>query len=73
MNSPENHITLSELTQRIKGVINAAFATEPYWIIAEISGHKMYMEGDRHYFEFVEKSDEISETTAKIRGIAWRE
>ena len=73
MTNPDNHITLSELTQHIKGVINAAFATESYWVIAEISGHKMYMDGDRHYFEFVEKADESSETTAKIRGIAWRE
>ncbi len=73
MNSPDNHITLSELTQHIKGVINAAFASESYWVIAEISGHKMYMDGDRHYFDFVEKADESSETTAKIRGIAWRE
>ena len=73
MSSPDNHITLSELTQHIKGVINAAFASESYWVIAEISGHKMYMDGDRHYFDFVEKADESSETTAKIRGIAWRE
>tara|TARA_Y100001972_G_scaffold128729_1_gene191330 strand:- start:4401 stop:5777 length:1377 start_codon:yes stop_codon:yes gene_type:complete len=73
LSSPDNHITLSELTQHIKGVINAAFASESYWVIAEISGHKMYMDGDRHYFDFVEKADESSETTAKIRGIAWRE
>lgn len=73
MNSPDTHIKLSELTQQIRSVIDAEFAEKSYWIVAEISSHKMYLDGDRHYFEFVEKDEDTTTETAKIRGIAWRQ
>lgn len=71
MSAAPDHITLSQLTQHIKAVVNSAFGQQLFWIVAEISGHKVYMNGERHYFEFVEKADAGSETTAKMRGIAW--
>ncbi len=68
----DTHIKLSELTHKIRQVIDEAFGAETYWIVAEISGHKMYQQGERHYFEFVEKDEESEMETAKVRGIAWR-
>lgn len=73
MNSPDSHIKLSELTQKIQDVIDNSFSTQTFWIVAEISSHKMYLNGDRHYFEFVEKDESSTMETAKVRGIAWRQ
>lgn len=67
-----SHIKLSELTQRIENVIKQTFGEESYWIVAEISSHKFYENQDRHYFEFVEKSDGVVDPIAKVRGVSWR-
>jgi exodeoxyribonuclease VII large subunit len=65
------HIKLSDLTQKIRQVITNSFGTNFYWIIAEISGHKFYPNQDRHYFEFVEKSESSSQPIAKVKGVSW--
>jgi exodeoxyribonuclease VII large subunit len=64
-------LTLSELSQRIQGAIARYFGSDTYWVIAEISGHKFYPNNDRHYFDFIEKSEESHEPQAKIKGISW--
>ena len=66
-----NPIKLSDLTKQIEGVIKNSFGSTGYWILAEISGHKFYPNKDRHYFEFIEKSEEINEPVAKVTGVAW--
>ncbi len=66
-----NPIKLSDLTKQIEGVIKTSFGSTGYWILAEISGHKFYPNKDRHYFEFIEKSEEINEPVAKVTGVAW--
>jgi len=65
-------IKLSELTKKVADVISKTFS-DYYWIIAEISGHKLYTSQDRHYFEFIEKEEGKTEPIAKVRGVSWKE
>jgi exodeoxyribonuclease VII large subunit len=64
-------IKLSELTQRIKDVIQLQFGELSFWIVAEVSGHKFYPNPERHYLEFLEKDDNNNQPIAKVKGIAW--
>jgi len=66
-----NPIKLSDLTKQIEVVLQASFGSTSYWILAEISGHKFYPKNDRHYFEFIEKVEDINEPVAKVTGVAW--
>jgi len=66
------YIKLSELTEKVKIILNNALA-DTYWIIAEISGHKFYPNNDRHYFELVENIDGKTEPIAKVKGVSWRD
>ena len=65
------HIKLSELIQKVEDTLRNTFGNEQYWIIAEISGHKFYANNDRHYFEFIEKSETSNDPITKIRGVSW--
>lgn len=67
------YLRLSELTSRIRQVINDAFALQKYWIVAEVSGHKFYPDGDRHYFDLVEKMENSSTETAKVKANSWEQ
>jgi exodeoxyribonuclease VII large subunit len=66
------HIKLSELTTNVQNVINDSFGSRFFWVIAEISGHKLYANEDRHYFEFIEKNEGSKDPVAKVRGVSWR-
>ena len=61
-------ISLSELANKIGAVIKSSFINDSYWVVAEISGHKFYPKDDRHYFEFIEKSDKNADPVAKLKG-----
>lgn len=65
------YIKLSELVQQVEEVIKQAFGSSQYWIVAEISGHKFYPNNDRHYFEFIEKSEASEDPVARVRGVSW--
>lgn len=67
------HIKLSELSKKIREVIKNAFDNKFYWVVAEISGHKFYVENDRHYCELVEKIEEKNTEAAKIKCTVWPE
>jgi exodeoxyribonuclease VII large subunit len=67
------YIKLSDLTRRIRQVINQAFGEETYWIIAEVSGHKFYPDRDRHYFDLVEKIENSNTETAKVKANCWEQ
>ena len=71
MDAEIKYIKLSNLTKKIENAINNSIGSEFYWIIAEISGHKFYPNNDRHYFEFIEKHENIIEPVAKVRGVSW--
>ena len=66
-----HYIKLSELIQKVEDTLRNTFGNEQYWIIAEISGHKFYANNDRHYFEFIEKSETSNDPITKIRGVSW--
>ena len=67
------YIKLSDLSRRIEQVFKQAFATEYYWIVAEVSGHKFYQDTDRHYFDLVEKSANSEVEVAKFKAKSWSE
>lgn len=67
------YIKLSDLSRRIEQVFKQAFATEYYWIVAEVSGHKFYQDTDRHYFDVVEKSANSEVEVAKFKAKSWSE
>lgn len=67
------YIKLSDLTKRIRQVVNETFGEETYWIIAEVSGHKFYPDRDRHYFDLVEKIEHSNTETAKVKANCWEQ
>ena len=68
---PLPYIKLSELTHKVKEVVQAHFGELTFWIVAEVSGHKFYPNPERHYLEFLEKDDHNNQPIAKVKGIAW--
>lgn len=66
-------IKLSDLSRKIEQVFKQVFASEFYWIVAEVSGHKFYPDTDRHYFDLVEKSANSEVEVAKFKAKSWSE
>ncbi|MGN6509121.1 MAG: exodeoxyribonuclease VII large subunit [Chitinophaga sp.] len=64
-----NHIRLSELNARISSVIETAFSTQQFWVIADITNHTFRPQKNYHNFELVEK--DANGIIAKIAGQAW--
>ncbi len=65
---PMPHISLSELSEKIKDAVSAAFNNQPYWVVAEITDHKYYENHKRHYFTLVERRE--NSIVAKIQATA---
>ncbi len=65
------YLRLSELALKIDEVFRRQFASEVYWVVGEISGHKFYGGQARHYFEFIEKTERAHDPVAKFRAVAW--
>jgi exodeoxyribonuclease VII large subunit len=64
--APE-HITLSELAQEIKTVLDENFGERSYWVIAEISDIRNYPERNYCFVSLIEKNDEgLSKLDAAI-------
>lgn len=66
-----NHIRLSELNGRINAVLNEAFSTITFWVIADITNHTFRAQKNYHNFELVEKDPHSSNIIARISGKAW--
>lgn len=62
-------LSLLELNNRIKGIINEAFA-DTYWVRAEMSDVRTNASG-HCYLEFIEKNAITGQTVAKARGSIW--
>ncbi len=62
-------ITLGELQERIKGVIESSFS-QRYWIRAETGEVKIHSQG-HCYIDLIEKSKESGGITAKIQAVIW--
>jgi len=64
--TPE-YITLSELAQEIKDVLDENFADRSYWVIAEISDIRNYPDRNYCFLALVEKNEEgLSKLDAAI-------
>ncbi len=66
-----NHIRLSELSAKINDVIETAFNTQTFWIIADITNHTFRPQKNYHNFELVEKDPNSNNIITKIAGKAW--
>jgi exodeoxyribonuclease VII large subunit len=64
-------LTLSDLTRRIESALSDQFAGQQYWVVAEISAHKLQQAKGFHYFELVEKNTGSSGLKAKVSAVAW--
>ncbi|MBC7865238.1 MAG: exodeoxyribonuclease VII large subunit, partial [Bacteroidia bacterium] len=65
------HIKLSELAERIRGVIRGAFENQFYWVVAEVSGHKYIAAKEWHYLDLVEKMEGKASEAAKLKCTVW--
>ena len=73
MSNSKQYYKLSELSQKIEEVISDQFSDSFFWVLAEVSGHKFYANTDRHYFDLVEKIENSSTETSKIKTKSWTE
>jgi exodeoxyribonuclease VII large subunit len=65
------YIRLSELTGKIKSVVDDAFSSLSFWIIADISNHSFRPQKNHHYFDLIEKDPNSNDLIVKISGKAW--
>ena len=73
MSENNRHITLAELSSRIRQVVQSSFSGEFYWVVAEVSGHKFYSDANRHYLDLVEKIEGQTVEAAKLKANVWSE
>jgi exodeoxyribonuclease VII large subunit len=68
---PLHYIRLSALNDMIHDTLNARFAGQRFWVLADITNHSYKAEKKIHYFELVEKAQNGNAITAKIMGKSW--
>ncbi|NOT49715.1 MAG: exodeoxyribonuclease VII large subunit [Chitinophagaceae bacterium] len=66
-----NPIRLSELNAKINNVIETAFNSQSFWVIADITNHTFRPQKNYHNFELVEKDPHSNNIIAKVSGKAW--
>ncbi|RFS21972.1 exodeoxyribonuclease VII large subunit [Chitinophaga silvatica] len=64
-------IKLSELTGKIQQVLQAAFTSQTYWVVADITNYSFYRQKGYHYFDLVEKDENGNGIVAKVSAVAW--
>jgi len=64
-------IRLSELNARIKNVLETAFDSVSFWVIADVTNHTFRSQKNYHNFELVEKDPNSNNIMAKISSKAW--
>lgn len=69
-NIEREELSLLELNNRIKGVINRAFS-DTYWVRAETSDVRTNASSGHCYLEFIEKNAITGMTVAKSRAAIW--
>ena len=70
MTLQHQHITLSELQQRIKQAVEGALPL-PVWVVAEVSELKVNYSG-HCYLELIEKGASDGVPKAQARAVIWR-
>ncbi|WP_258522416.1 exodeoxyribonuclease VII large subunit [Chitinophaga terrae (ex Kim and Jung 2007)] len=62
---------MSELTGQIQQTLNNAFASQTYWVVADVTNHSFYSQKGYHYFDLVEKDVQGGGIVAKVSAVAW--
>lgn len=68
---PHPYIRLSALNDMIHDTISARFASQRFWVLADITNHSYKADKKIHYFELVEKAQNGNAITAKMMGKSW--
>jgi exodeoxyribonuclease VII large subunit len=68
-----NKLRLSELATQIQHVLQDHFATQSYWVMADVSDHKFYADKESHYFDLVEKDRQSGKLIARMSAVSWSE
>lgn len=66
-----NYIKLSDLNNKINNVIEEAFASQTFWVLAEVTNHSFKPQKNYHNFDLVEKDPNSVNLLAKISAAAW--
>jgi len=64
-------LRLSQLAAQVEKVLNDAFSTLQFWVIADVTNHNNKAGTNYHYFELVEKAPGSNELLAKFSAKAW--
>jgi exodeoxyribonuclease VII large subunit len=62
---------LSELSGKIVQVVDAAFRSASFWVIADVTNHTFKPSSQYHYFELVEKDPGSNNLIAKFSAKSW--
>jgi len=68
---PHPYIRLSALNDMIHDTISARFASQRFWVLADITNHSYKADKKIHYFELVEKAQNGNGITTKMMGKSW--
>ncbi|MBS7233518.1 hypothetical protein KHA90_21115 [Flavobacterium psychroterrae] len=68
---PHPYIRLSALNDMIHDTISARFASQRFWVLADITNHSYKADKKIHYFELVEKAQNGNGITARMMGKSW--
>jgi len=69
--SQPSYIKLSDLNNQIQNVLDNAFSSQLFWVIADVTNHSFKEKSDYHYFDLVEKRPGTTDLVAKVNGKAW--
>jgi exodeoxyribonuclease VII large subunit len=67
----QQYIRLSALNDMIHDTISAGFASQRFWVLADITNHSYKADKKIHYFELVEKAQDGNAITARMMGKSW--
>lgn len=70
MNKP---LKLSELTNALDKFFQKNFGGREFWVIGEVSSHKVYSTKGWHFFDLIEKDGNGDRLIAKMPVVAWSE
>ncbi|RYZ23283.1 MAG: exodeoxyribonuclease VII large subunit [Chitinophagaceae bacterium] len=64
---------LSELTASVERMFRQFYGERTFWVIAEVTDHKLYAQKQHHYLHLVDKDDPGGAVIAKVSAVAWKE
>lgn len=68
---PVPTVQLSQLASLIQSTLQDRFASQIFWVVADVSDHKHYRDREVHYFDLVEKDKSTGKLIARMSANAW--